>query len=152
MAYSKEEREEQFKEIFKRVSNGEALRNVLKDKKLIDISTFYVWLEEDKDKSKQYARACDERADNIFEDMIDIADDQEGDVYKDKDGNEQTNHNINQRARLRVETRKWILGKLRPKKYGDKQAIEHTFTETSPFKGLDLDVQEDNSTKQDSES
>ena len=88
MAYSKEQREDIFTEIFNRVSNGEALRNVLKDDSLPDASTFYVWLEEDKDKSKQYARACDERADNIFEDMIDIADDQEGDVYKDKDGNE----------------------------------------------------------------
>ena len=128
MAYSKEQIEDIFKEVFNRVSNGEAIRTVLKDKNMPDSVTFYKWLDKDKDKIKQYTRATDERADSIFEDMIDIADDQEGDVYIDKDGNEQTNHNINQRARLRVDTRKWYLSKLMPKKYGDKQFIESTNT------------------------
>ena len=31
-----------------------------------------------------------------------------------------------QRNRLRVDTRKWLLSKLAPKKYGDKVLNEHT--------------------------
>jgi hypothetical protein len=31
-----------------------------------------------------------------------------------------------QRARLMVDTRKWVLSKLIPKKYGDRQQIDHT--------------------------
>ena len=152
MAYSKEAKETIFKEVFDKVSKGAALRTVLKGEGMPDAVTFYKWLDKDEDKIKQYARATSERADSIFEDMLDIADDQEGDVYIDKDGNEQVNHNINQRARLRVDTRKWYLSKLAPKKYGDKQAIEHIFKESTPFKSLDLDVPEDNSAEQDSES
>jgi hypothetical protein len=30
-----------------------------------------------------------------------------------------------QRSRLRVDTRKWLMGKLKPKKYGDKIQHEH---------------------------
>ncbi len=147
MAYTPKQIEAIFKEVFNRVSNGEAIRTVLKDKNMPNTETFYKWLDKDKSKTKQYTRATDERADSIFEDMIDIADDQEGDVYIDKDGNEQTNHNINQRARLRVDTRKWMLGKLKPKKYGERQEIEHVITEKSPFKSLDLDVPKDDSAK-----
>ncbi len=29
-----------------------------------------------------------------------------------------------QRSRLRVDTRKWFLSKLAPKRYGDRQAVE----------------------------
>jgi hypothetical protein len=31
-----------------------------------------------------------------------------------------------QRSRLRVDTRKWIASKLKPKKYGDKVEHEHS--------------------------
>jgi hypothetical protein len=69
-------------------------------------------------------RACDHRADAIFEDVLDIADSQEGDKIKLSDGQEVTNHDVIQRARLRVDTRKWMAGKLRPTKYGDKLDVK----------------------------
>ena len=47
----------------------------------------------------------------------------------DKDGNEVVNHNVIQRDRLRVDTRKWYLSKLNPKKYSDKIQVD-----TSEFK------------------
>ena len=30
-----------------------------------------------------------------------------------------------QEKRVRIDTRKWAMGKLKPKKYGDKQTLEH---------------------------
>lgn len=86
----------------------------------INRNTFYQWIDKNEEFANQYARATSDRADAIFEEILDIADDQENDVYEDKDGNEQINHNVIQRARLRVDSRKWMLGKMNPKKYGEK--------------------------------
>jgi hypothetical protein len=35
-------------------------------------------------------------------------------------GEEQINHNVIQRNKLQIDARKWMLGKMQPKKYGDK--------------------------------
>ena len=78
-----------------------------------------VTLCEDKSKLKQYTYACDERADLIFEDIIDISDNVEHDVVE-KDGRTYTDHAVVQRDRLRVDSRKWYLSKINPKKYSDK--------------------------------
>ena len=120
MAYSQEEIEFCFSSICTRIGKGEALRNILKDSEMPVSQTFYKWLDSDKNKSIQYARATELRADNIFEDIIDIADDNRKDLQTDKDGNERTNSDVIQRSRLMVDARKWYLSKLNPKKYGDK--------------------------------
>jgi len=56
----------------------------------------------------QYARAKDDGCDNIADDCQEIAD-------SCKDSN---------KARLQVDTRKWYLSKIKPKRYGDHQQIE----------------------------
>lgn len=38
-----------------------------------------------------------------------------------------------QRDRLKVDSKKWLLSKLLPKQYGDKQEIEHTGKDGTPF-------------------
>jgi hypothetical protein len=35
--------------------------------------------------------------------------------------------------RLQVDTRKWLLSKLRPEKYGDRQTIQHTDGDGNPL-------------------
>lgn len=144
MAYSKKEIEKVFNSIIKDIEEGQSLRQSLKGKDKPSSQTFYVWLDASEDKSKQYARACNERADKIFEDILTIADDQEGDVYKDEDGKEITNWNIVQRARLRVDSRKWMLSKLNPKKYSDKIQVDTTEFKTQP---LFPDVPKDHGSK-----
>jgi hypothetical protein len=120
MAYSPEERTEIINAICKEIESGRALRNILNEPDQIDNNTFYRWLEEDEEKSEQYARATKIRAERIFEDILLIADDQEEDVIKLEDGREIVNHNKIGRAKLRVDARKWVLSKMDPKKYGDK--------------------------------
>lgn len=119
MAYSDKEIETIFKTIIKEVSKGMALRNILKLKEMPSSQTFYKWLEEDELKSKQYARACEDRAENIFEDILNIADNNTADIITSLEG-ERTNNDVIQRSRLMVDARKWYLSKLNPKKYGDK--------------------------------
>ena len=120
MAYSKKEIETIFKDITKQISKGKSLREVLRQADMPSSQTFYRWIDEDQEKSKQYARACSDRADVMFEDMFHIADATEDDVIMSEDGKLITNHNVIQRDRLRVDTRKWALSKMNPKKYGDK--------------------------------
>ncbi len=123
MAYTKIQIEDIFKEIIERVEIGEPIRTVLKDDDMPSSRTFYKWLDEDEEKVKQYARACEVRADVIFEEILTIADKQSEDIII-VDGKEVTNHNVVSRNRLQVDARKWVLSKMQPKKYGDK--IDHT--------------------------
>ena len=84
---------------------------------------FYRYLNKNPEEMPRYAHAKELQADVIFDSMCDIADESQQDTYEDEFGNVKTNNEIVQRSKLRVETRKWILAKSRPTKYGDK--IEH---------------------------
>ena len=64
--------------------------------------------------------ATKKRADNIFEEMLEIADKQEADMGYNERGEPIIQHNVINRSRLQIDTRKWMLGKLNPTKYGDK--------------------------------
>ena len=57
------------------------------------------------------------------EEILRIAFDDSGDLIIDGD-RVMSGHHVVQRARLKVDTVKWIMAKLHPGKYGDKPAIE----------------------------
>ncbi|WP_315823022.1 hypothetical protein [Paraflavitalea speifideaquila] len=88
------------------------------------VSTVLKWLRENReDFSAQYARAKEEQADFMIEEMIEIADDGTNDLMTIEKGDisyEVENKEVTNRSKLRVETRKWIASKLKPKKYGEK--------------------------------
>jgi hypothetical protein len=72
--------------------------------------------------SDQYVQACEERADSIFEEIIEIADNTTNDsIITDK--GEIPNNEWIARSRLRVDARKWAVSKMNPKKYGDKTDV-----------------------------
>ena len=123
MAYSKEEIDKVFKEICDYIERGKSLRSILLAHDMPSSQTFYLWLDSDKNKSKQYARATEIRAENIFEDMLEIADDGTNDFMTITKGDVEYNvedKEVTNRSRLRLDTRKWMLAKMQPKKYGDK--------------------------------
>jgi len=62
----------------------------------------------------RYARAKEEQADVLADEIISIADE----LYEIA-SSELTNEKINS-ARLRIDSRKWTSAKLKPKKYGEK--------------------------------
>jgi hypothetical protein len=124
MSYTIEDITEIFNKILIEIESGRALRKILKeDDNMPSTQTFYKWIDEDAEKSKQYARACEVRADAIFDDIIDIADDSSGDKKVIQSG-EVIDSEFVARSRIRIDARKWIASKLNPKKYGDK--IDHT--------------------------
>lgn len=75
-----------------------------------DYRTWMYWVEKDPTILQRYAQAKARQADFLAEEMMEIADETTG---------LQNNAEI-QAARLRVDTRKWIASKLKPKKYGER--------------------------------
>lgn len=105
------------------------MRSISRDESMPAISTMFKWLREHDEFSKQYTRAKEESADALVEEMLDIADDGTNDWMERLDGEGapigwQLNGEHVQRSRLRVESRKWIAAKLKPKRYGDKMVHE----------------------------
>lgn len=96
----------------------------------IDRSTLYDWLAQDSEFSDQYAKACEKRCHHWADEINEIADDGLNDwVEREKEHGEMHlvfNGEHFQRSRLRVDTRKWLLSKLQPKKYGEKLDVEHS--------------------------
>ena len=70
----------------------------------------------------------------MCDEIMEIADDSSNDIDRIDDfGNPIENREFISRSRLRVESRKWLASKLKPKKYGDKQSIDHTITVEQPL-------------------
>jgi len=120
MAKRNENKDKLFDDIILEISiEGKSLRDALKGKMS---SALFFELIKDENKQKQYARACDERADLLAEEILTIAD----------EGSNADNV-IVQRDRLRIDSRKWLLSKLQPKKYGDKLDVAHSGNITLNF-------------------
>lgn len=122
--------------ICERIANGESLRSICRDDAMPACSSVFKWLNENKSFSEQYARAREAQADALFDDVLDIADDARNDWMEthaeDSMGWRVNGENI-QRSRLRVDARKWMAGKLAPKKYGEKVTTELTGKDGGPI-------------------
>ena len=90
-----------------RISEGEALYKVARDSGMPDQKTMFRWLEQFPSFRHKYARAKEQMLEREADNILAIAD-------SDDDPNSR---------RVRVDTRKWLLSKLIPKKYGDKIVI-----------------------------
>ncbi len=96
-----------------------------------DKVTINIWRRKHAEFRSQYAQAKCEQIEFLTEDILDIADDSSNDWMETFDKESQSvGYKLNgdhiQRARLRVDTRKWLASKLAPKIYGDKQFIEQS--------------------------
>lgn len=114
--------------ILAEISAGKSIRKICEAPEMPNPTSIYLWLQKYEAFSKHYAQACAERADAIFEETMEIADDGTNDWMErlDKEGVSQgwaLNGEHVQRSRLRVDTRKWFVSKLHPKKYGDKLQV-----------------------------
>jgi len=119
-----------------RIADGESLRSICEDKKMPGLTTVRRWLADaDREKFRlQYAQARDEQADFYADEIIEIADTSDGDFNK---------------ARLRIDARKWKAARMAPKKYGDKITQEVHGVNGGPietrinFKDIPTDVLRD---------
>ncbi len=122
--------------ICERIAAAESLRSICKSDDFPNAATVFKWLTQFPAFAEQYARAKDEQAETIFDEMMEIADDARND-WMEQHGKDDVGYQLNgehiQRSRLRIDARKWILGKLKPKKYGDKISAELTGPDGAPL-------------------
>lgn len=120
--------------ICERLAQGESLRKICSDENMPDKSTVMRWLSAKPEFRDQYARAREAQADYWAEEIVEISDDSSGDVIVDEEsGNSRQNSEFVARSRLRVDTRKWLMARMAPKKYGDKITQEHQGPDGGPL-------------------
>lgn len=111
------------------VDDGKSLRQACKE---IDFprKTFEGWIDSDPDLAAQYGRARENRADKIFEEILVIQDEKPDSVVQLSPDGEGGSQRIDPAfvtwQKNRIDARKWILGKMAPKKYGDRVELEHS--------------------------
>lgn len=111
---------------------GESLRSICRDDTMPNLSTVVDWIKSNSEFSAQYATARELQAELIIDEILDIADDSSKDVVN-TDLGKIVDQEVIQRSRLRVDTRKWLIGKMYPKKYGEKITQEITGKDGQPI-------------------
>jgi hypothetical protein len=89
-------------------------------------STFLLWVSQDSALAESYARARENYVERIAQEVMELSD---VDVGETPDGRK--DWAAVQKHKLQVDTRKWLLSKLAPKKYGEK--IEISGDKESPL-------------------
>jgi transposase len=115
--YSPEDKERIIWAVFVSMEGGKSLRQASKDEGVSE-ATILRWIDRDEtgELEKRYARARDGLLTHHTRELLEIADAAE-DAAK---------------AKLQVDTRKWIMSKLMPQKFGDKVRNEVSGPDGSP--------------------
>lgn len=103
-------------------SSSKSLHTIAKEVG-IPYGTIRSWIYTTPEFSVIYARAKDDQADFLAEEIVEIADDSSGDTEEVDLGGVKVqveNKEFVQRSKLRIDARKWVAAKLKPKRYGDK--------------------------------
>lgn len=129
-----------------RIALGESVKSICKDPEMPNASTVFLWVLDDdkKEFSDKYAKARATQAELMFEEINEIADDGTNDYVTrlNADGEEYETVNTEhiQRSRLRVDTRKWYLSKVLPKKFGEKTDITSGGEPLKTIEGIIIQV------------
>lgn len=111
------------------ISSGETLRDWCR-KNSFSSSTVYGWINADTDLSERIARAREAGEEIIAQECMEIADNSTNDWMEQNADGDAVGWKLNgdhvQRSKLRIETRLKLLAKWNPRKWGDKQQVEHS--------------------------
>ncbi len=103
--------------ICERIAEGYSMRTVCASDDMPGLSAVFRWIRENKEFQQQYARATEERTEAMSEELLDLSDDA---LPLAQSVDPKASGAVVQAARLQVDTRKWLMSKMKPKKYGDK--------------------------------
>ena len=110
------------------IAQGEPVRQICMLENFPAQSSFYRHVIASDSFRERYTRAKEDALHKMEEDILDIVDDNRNDWIERE--NQRTgatyvalNDEAISRSKLRIETRKWLMGKLKPKKYGEKLAL-----------------------------
>lgn len=136
-------------QICEQIALGKSMRTICEPAEMPAIRTVFYWFRTNELFLQQYTRAKKESTSAHEDYLIDIADDGRNDFMEDKymkgktPGYQLNGENI-QRSKLRVDTRKWLMSKLEPKKYGDKLDV---VSDGEKLEGLVIIKHADDTTK-----
>lgn len=108
------------------LASGESLVKICEHEDMPSRTSVFRWLAKDETFRNRYARAREIWADSEFENMMHIADTPMIGVKTKttEDGIETTEGDMIEHRRLQVDTRKWALARMSPKKYGDSTTLK----------------------------
>lgn len=129
------------------IASGRSLRSICQDEDMPAASTVFLWLSKFPSFSEQYTRAREAQAEAMAEDILDIADDGTNDYVKKTRPDGSTYEAFDaehvQRSKLRVDSRKWLMAKMAPKKYGERLDMNLSGTvQTMPQEVVDARIAE----------
>lgn len=104
------------------ISSGRSLKSVCSDDNMPHFVTVLRWVQRVPAFRNQYAEAREIQAEVWAEEIVDIADDNAHDmkvVMRGEEAVETLDFDHVQRAKLKVDARKWVAARLLPKKYGE---------------------------------
>ncbi len=120
--------------ICERIADGESLKAICSDEGMPHRATVFRWLGSNESFRDMYAHAREEQAETLADEIVGIADEQctmvraekHGTKADDGEGNTEVVFDATAvaRNRLRVDARKWIAAKLKPRKFGERIAQE----------------------------
>ena len=123
-------------DICDKLSNGVSLQKICQQEGYPAQSAIYVWIAQEPFFKEIYTRARENAAHTLFDQMIDIADDSSADLLEDGSAN---NAAI-ARAKLQIDTRARVAGKLCARVYGERvEALAQTVNVTN--NNLTIDAQ-----------
>lgn len=129
-------------EICENLALGNSLRSVCQGDNIPSVKTVFNWMRTYPEFLQQYARAKEESADAMAEELLYIADNQEiGTTTTTKgDGSVETKEeDMLGHRRLKIESRKWLMAKMKPKRYGDKLDVTTAGETINPYALLTLE-------------
>jgi transposase-like protein len=104
-------------------------------------TTILQWRDKTPEHQELYARARSTVVDHWAEEVLTVSDETPS-TFTDANGSVRIDGAAVQHARLRVDSRKWLLSKLRPKVYGDKVTTEVTGADGGPITSVTLGVEQ----------
>ncbi len=95
--------------VCQQIARGRSLRRICEDEGMPSLELVMDWRATDPEFLQQYVRAREDQADYYADEITEIAD-------TETDAN---------KARVRIDARKWVASKLKSKSYGEKITNEH---------------------------
>ncbi len=129
-------------EICEALAAGKSLRAICEAEHLPHRATVHRWvLNNEQGFCDQYVRARDIGLDALAEEALAIADTPVEGVRREEsdEGYKEVREDMLGHRKLQVDTRKWYLSKLAPKKYGDKTSMELTGANGGPVQISDTE-------------
>ncbi len=99
------------------IANGWSMRTTCNEEDMPSMFTVFRWLREEESFQKQYARACEERTEAHNEQLLDYGEEA---LELAQNCDPKAANAVVSAVKLKADNLKWVMSKMKPKKYGDK--------------------------------